>query len=252
MAGTPTARRGNPTITAARTDTPDVTRDVNALAAALDDAPVHLPPSPIALRPANPGKECWHFATDTLVFSYYRVGVGWTDVNPANAGASVASLRKLGTGANDATAGNDARLSDARVPTTGSVSLSKLAAGVGGRLLGAFDLIPFAIGANGNVTLASNSITHNAKGGVAIVVEFIRHTSGGVAAASAFRLKRGGVTQKSIAASVGVGSSMLCAGAFSFGSLSGAQVWDVSVDLGNVPVTVANEGTGVLAIFEQY
>lgn len=39
---------------------------------------------------------------------------------PANAVASIASLRKLGTTASDACAGNDGRLSDARTPTTHS------------------------------------------------------------------------------------------------------------------------------------
>ena len=43
------------------------------------------------------------------------------------AGAATEALRALGTGAGNAAAGNDARLSDQRVPTDGSVTAAKLA-----------------------------------------------------------------------------------------------------------------------------
>lgn len=46
----------------------------------------------------------------------------------ASAAAATPSLRKIGTGATDACAGNDARLSDERAPTNGSVTEAKLAA----------------------------------------------------------------------------------------------------------------------------
>lgn len=55
-----------------------------------------------------------------------------TDANIATANkdgaAGTASLRTLGTGALQATAGNDARLSDQRVPTDGSVTTAKIPA----------------------------------------------------------------------------------------------------------------------------
>lgn len=51
-------------------------------------------------------------------------------VLPTDAAANVGSKRTLGTGPNQAAAGNDARLSDQRVPTDGSVTVAKLAAGV--------------------------------------------------------------------------------------------------------------------------
>ena len=46
-----------------------------------------------------------------------------------DAAANVASARTLGTGALQAAAGNDSRLSDTRVPTDGSVTLAKLVSG---------------------------------------------------------------------------------------------------------------------------
>lgn len=49
---------------------------------------------------------------------------------PSDGASGVASLRTLGTGATQATAGNDSRLSDTRTPTDASVTTAKLSAGV--------------------------------------------------------------------------------------------------------------------------
>lgn len=52
-------------------------------------------------------------------------------VSLSNPAAGTAGLRSLGSGATQAVAGNDARLSDTRVPTDGSVTNAKVAAGAG-------------------------------------------------------------------------------------------------------------------------
>lgn len=54
----------------------------------------------------------------------------WSTI-PANAAAGTPSLRKLGTGATDACAGNDSRLSDSRTPVNSSVSQVKLKTSTG-------------------------------------------------------------------------------------------------------------------------
>ena len=51
-------------------------------------------------------------------------------VLPTDAAPGTGSKRTLGTGPNQAAAGNDSRLSDQRVPTDGSVTVAKLASGV--------------------------------------------------------------------------------------------------------------------------
>lgn len=51
---------------------------------------------------------------------------GGSDTMAADAAAGTASLRSLGTGATQAAAGNDARLSDTRTPTDGSVTNAKV------------------------------------------------------------------------------------------------------------------------------
>ena len=52
------------------------------------------------------------------------------DAKGKDLAASVACLRTLGTGAQQAASGADARLSDSRAPTDASVTVAKLAAPV--------------------------------------------------------------------------------------------------------------------------
>ena len=59
--------------------------------------------------------------------------VGCTAI-PSDAAAGTPSLRTLGTGANQAVANSDARLTNNRTPTDGSVTPAKLAALPGGRM----------------------------------------------------------------------------------------------------------------------
>lgn len=53
-------------------------------------------------------------------------GTGTQDFTKQNAAAGVTSTRKLGTGATDACAGNDSRLSDTRTPTDNTVATAKI------------------------------------------------------------------------------------------------------------------------------
>jgi microcystin-dependent protein len=75
----------------------------------------------------------------------------------SDAAAGTASRRTLGTGATQATAGNDARLSDQRVPTDGSVTAAKVAAALkpsGGAAAGTEALR--ALGATASTAAAGN------------------------------------------------------------------------------------------------
>jgi hypothetical protein len=110
---------------------PDVPKDLKGLADALD--PKLTPYSqgngdPVTLGIAS-GKPGQRFHDNITGNIYLDIGPAWVletpQINPA---ANVAGLRTLGTGALEAAAGNDPRLSDQRVPTNGSVDASKVAA----------------------------------------------------------------------------------------------------------------------------
>lgn len=103
-----------------------------------------------------------------------------TEVNPANKDglAAVYSLRTLGTGAQQAVAGNDSRLSDSRTPTgpaggdlTGTYPSPTLAAAGGGAAgpIGSATVTPIVtVDAKGRVTaLSSATISGVAPGGAA-------------------------------------------------------------------------------------
>jgi hypothetical protein len=71
--------------------------------------------------------------------------------------AGTAGLRTLGTGAQQACAGNDARLSDARTPTDGSVTTAKLAASAvaQSKLKTSTGSVSTAVGPEGRATTAA-------------------------------------------------------------------------------------------------
>lgn len=114
-------------------DVPDVPAHLEALAVALDDVAKYAQ-GPVSARPvssiASPGKRGrLYFATDEGVL-YLDTGTAWQAVQPqlvTDGPANVGTLRTLGTGAQQAAAGNDPRLSDARVPLDGSVTAAKVA-----------------------------------------------------------------------------------------------------------------------------
>lgn len=147
----------------ASTDPPNGPAQMQALANALDNAAVDLAEGTLASRPSPSIRGRWYYATDVGVL-YRDSGSTWRVVGLAadavtavhildgtitnaeiasgaaiaesklslasDAGAGTASRRTLGSGATQACAGNDARLSDQRVPTDGSVTVAKLAAAV--------------------------------------------------------------------------------------------------------------------------
>jgi len=71
---------------------------------------------------------------------------------PSGAAAATPSLRALGTGATEAAAGNDSRLSDTRTPTDGTVTNAKVASNA------AIDLSKLAQPANAAVTMTAWSL----------------------------------------------------------------------------------------------
>lgn len=85
----------------------------------------------IGAAPTGTGGEAYGRLVGTCVWS----GTAITGITPlvgrelVDQVASVGSLRTLGTGANQAAAGNDGRLSDQRVPTDASVTNAKVASG---------------------------------------------------------------------------------------------------------------------------
>jgi hypothetical protein len=111
-------------------DSPDVPRDIGNLAADLDPKTVIFSQGTLASRPAAAITGRFYYATDNGLL-YYDTGSAWVAINPAgtvDGPAGTGTLRTLGSGALQAAPGNDARLSDQRVPTNGSVDISKVAA----------------------------------------------------------------------------------------------------------------------------
>lgn len=147
----------------AASDPPNGPAQMQGIANSLDNAAIDLAEGTLASRPTPSIRGRWYYATDIGVL-YRDSGSTWRVVGLAadvvtavhivdgtitnaeisgsaaiaesklalasDAAAGTASRRTLGTGATQAAAGNDARLSDQRVPTDGSVTMAKLAAAV--------------------------------------------------------------------------------------------------------------------------
>lgn len=105
-------------------DDPNVPADMQALAESLDDVPPAssglLAARPVS-SPGSPGKRGRRYiATDVGVggTEYVDAGTAWLELGPAliDPAAGTAGLRTLGTGAQQAAAGNDSRLSNSRPP----------------------------------------------------------------------------------------------------------------------------------------
>lgn len=159
----------------ATTDPPNGPAQMQAIANALDNAAIDLAEGTLAARPAASIRGRWYYATDTGQL-FRDSGSTWRQVNvtadlitaleiaPAtitnteisasaaiaesklnlasDAAPGTASRRTLGTGANQAAAGNDSRFGQASPPTSGSVLLASLAAEVSDRLIPAGTLLP--------------------------------------------------------------------------------------------------------------
>ena len=118
----------------AGSDPADAPTAIGNLAADLDGVAFD-DQGPVASRPTStpgsPGKKGrYYFATDEGVL-YRDTGTSWVGINAAGAAdgpAAIPTLRSLGTGALQAAAGNDPRLSDQRTPLDGSVTGAKVAA----------------------------------------------------------------------------------------------------------------------------
>lgn len=111
------------------TDNPNIPADMLALATALErTVMVDFQAAP----PGSPKKGDIHWDTDDTSMGsagtpYIYNGSLWLKFSGATDGAAATpSLRTLGTGSTQAAAGNDARLSDQRVPTDNSVATAKL------------------------------------------------------------------------------------------------------------------------------
>lgn len=137
---TPTPRRG--TRRPVLADNPDVVRDIGRVADDLDNAPAFdFGTAAVRAGIVAPYEGYIFWTTDDLTIGasgspyVWRAGAWRLWAPPADGAAGVASARTLGVGALQATAGNDARLSDARAPTahaathrnTGSDPLNRLA-----------------------------------------------------------------------------------------------------------------------------
>lgn len=141
----------------------------------------------------------------------------------------------------------------------GTIAIGDLAAGVGSRLLGGFELSKFSIGNNSDLQIGTGVVTHNGKGGFAVLMHNAHHNDSswsGQAAGSLnmwFRIKRAGVTVHTVDLDPQFGQQHASGHGFhSFGTLSGAVTWSVTVGIGNIPVTLENHGRGVLLVFENY
>lgn len=99
---------------------------VEAMGAQVDQGAASSRPTS---TPGSPGVEGrFYYSTDSGAFDY-DYGTGWVTINPSLAvdgPAGTGTLRTLGTGAQQAAAGNDSRLSNERVPTDDSVTAAKV------------------------------------------------------------------------------------------------------------------------------
>jgi len=148
-------------------DSPDGPAQIGALAQALDNAAIDLAEGTFAARPAASIRGRYYYATDVGVL-YRDRGSSWMPVTledgqivnakvaanaaiaesklalASDAAAGTASRRTLGTGATQATAGNDSRLSDQRTPSDGSVTLAKLATAIANAIVKPGTVFDFA------------------------------------------------------------------------------------------------------------
>jgi hypothetical protein len=116
----------------ALTDPADGPDGFQKLAAALDDV-AKDDQGPIASRPSSspstPGKKGrYYWAMDQAIL-YRDNGIGWDVITlsaPVDPAPEVPGLRTLGTGAQQAAAGTDPRLSDQRIPIDNSVTYPKV------------------------------------------------------------------------------------------------------------------------------
>lgn len=130
---------------------PDVPEYMQNLAEALDTVAVDRQGVASAKPAANTVPYgTYYFETDTGL-CVRSDGSAWEKLVPENAAAGTPSLRKLGTGATDAAAGNDARLFDQRVPTDNSVTAAKIA----NDAVGATEI---AAGAVGSSEIGANAV----------------------------------------------------------------------------------------------
>lgn len=261
--GTPTARRGLPTI--GINETPDVKRDYNLLSSALDNA-VFDKRGLAADRSSNfpspkEGDRYWAYDTGELTRYTAASGGSWESVVSRDAAANVPSMRTLGTGPQQAAAGNDARLSDQRVPLSNSVDASKLAdLAVGFAALGinaavryvaAKTLAAFSIGANTTVSLGSVNGQGNGlnRAQLIILLEWAENISGATSSAS-FTLYRGGSLIGSLAVSLPAGTSGCFNGVWNVGGTSGINTYEVRIQQANTPTNIRNYGLGTLLVLE--
>lgn len=115
------------------TDAADVPQDIMELAQALDAQTVIYGQGILSNRPASsgaqPGKQArFYYATDNGTL-YYDMGTGWVTINAAQVSdgpAAQATLRSLGTGAQQAAAGNDPRFGQQVEPLDNSVTAAKI------------------------------------------------------------------------------------------------------------------------------
>jgi hypothetical protein len=135
-----------------------------------------------------------------------------------------------------------------------SVTVAKMAAGSGTRLLGAYPLLEYTLNASSTVTLTQPSniaVTHNNKGGYAVMLHSFRATSA-TAAGPTFRIQvDAGVVASQAYSVTSVSEIGMGSIAYAYSSLSGSHNWlvDITQTGGS---TILGDGNGLLLLFEQY
>ncbi|MCW3040936.1 MAG: hypothetical protein JWM31_2841 [Solirubrobacterales bacterium] len=112
-----------------RTSIGNVQDMVEALGAQCAQGPTSSRPVSTAGTPGITGRFYYHSSGASAGNLDYDYGTGWITVNPTqtvDGPAGTGTLRTLGTGAQQAAAGNDARLSDQRTPLDDSVTAAKV------------------------------------------------------------------------------------------------------------------------------
>jgi len=141
------------------------------------------------------------------------------------------------------------------IPTTAvqddAITVAKMAAGTGGRILGLFPLNKYSIGPSSTLSLKSNSaVTHNNRGGIALLFHSFAATG---TCTPTFRIYTAGAVVSSKAYTISSSAEVgLVTMTYTYPTLNGSQNWMADVTQGASSASVYGDGEGVLMIFERY
>lgn len=209
---------------------PDVPLWMSRMATDLDDVAKDLTPTAQASRPAASKSGRWHKSTDSGLLARDN-GSSWEEI-----------IR-----------GSDARLTDTRVPTNGSVDIAKMAAATASRLLFLIPLSSYNLSSgspSADVMVPDRVQAHNNKACVVVAFHYYQYGSG--SGNFAFKLQMDGVDRVTFSRSpLGSGDNAIAVAVYNTAVLNGNHTWNVQITGGGTLIA-GSDGNGLIACFEQY